>query len=339
MHEFFKIASTGKNDWWRYVVVFLIAFGAHVLGQMPVTGLLMYKAYGPDAPSASQFEIMERIQALDFEFFGISQNVAFGWLLFSFFCGFIALMLVTKPLHKRPFKTLITPFKKIRKGRLAFGFFVWLGLAAIGEGYAFFTEPENYIWTFNLGKFIPLLLLCLILLPFQTSFEELIFRGHMLQGLTRWMKYPIYPLIITSVLFGLMHGANPEIFEFGFGKMMVFYIGTGLFLGLITVLDEGLELALGVHFANNLFGALFVSFDGSALQTPTMWRMKELSTDYMLVGWFAFVAIFMILATLVFKWKNWGKIFKKVEFEDLHPVEDYVKFDPPSPEDILDDKV
>jgi hypothetical protein len=35
--------------------------------------------------------------------------------------------------------------------------------------------------------------------------------------------------------------------------MFVYYIGTGLFLG-ITLMDEGMELALGFHAANNLVG-------------------------------------------------------------------------------------
>jgi hypothetical protein len=35
--------------------------------------------------------------------------------------------------------------------------------------------------------------------------------------------------------------------------MFVYYIGTGLFLGILTLMDEGMELALGFH-ANNLVG-------------------------------------------------------------------------------------
>jgi hypothetical protein len=35
--------------------------------------------------------------------------------------------------------------------------------------------------------------------------------------------------------------------------MFVYYIGTGLFLGILTLMDE-MELALGFHAANNLVG-------------------------------------------------------------------------------------
>ena len=51
---------------------------------------------------------------------------------------------------------------------------------------------------------------------------------------------------------------------------MVYYIGTGLFLGIITLMDEGMELALGFHAANNLFTALLVTSDWTAMQTESI---------------------------------------------------------------------
>ena len=62
----------------------------------------------------------------------------------------------------------------------------------------------------------------------------------------RWL-----PLVITSVFFGLFHSTNPEVAEMGF-SVMIFYIGTGLLLGIMTLMDDGLELALGFHLGNNL---------------------------------------------------------------------------------------
>ncbi|MEL6867899.1 MAG: CPBP family glutamic-type intramembrane protease, partial [Bacteroidota bacterium] len=76
----------------------------------------------------------------------------------------------------------------------------------------------------------------------------------------RWM-----PLLITSALFGAMHLLNPEIKAFGLGLMMTYYITFGLFLGIISLMDNSLDLALGIHAATNIFGAAIVTFDGSAL--------------------------------------------------------------------------
>ena len=38
------------------------------------------------------------------------------------------------------------------------------------------------------------------------------------------------------------------------------------------MMDEGLELALGWHYANNLTAALFVTADWTALQTDSIYK-------------------------------------------------------------------
>ena len=68
-----------------------------------------------------------------------------------------------------------------------------------------------------------------------------------------------------------MHFFNPEVEKIG-SIVFVYYIGTGLFLGIITLMDEGLELALGFHTANNLIGALLVTSDWSAFQTHSIFK-------------------------------------------------------------------
>ncbi len=314
-HSFFKRALGGNNAAWTFLVGSLIVIVGHVIGQIPISALLFYKMFSMSG-GGIDMELQNKMASLDFEYFGIDANLGFSLILLSFVLGVVALYFVLKYIHKRDFLSIITPKTSLDWGRLSFGFFVWLILAMIGEGINMFLDPENYVFTMEWSSFIPLLLICLFILPWQTSFEETFMRGYLMQGMALWVKSPFIPWVMTSVIFGLLHGMNPEIGEFGFWNMMVFYIGTGLFLGLLTILDESLELALGIHFANNLFGALFVSFDGSALQTPTMFRSLEMNTDYMLVGWLVVVLIFLGLAQLKYKWTNWGKIFEQIDFYD-----------------------
>jgi membrane protease YdiL (CAAX protease family) len=66
-----------------------------------------------------------------------------------------------------------------------------------------------------------------------------------------------------------MHIFNPEVSKIGY-IILVYYIGTGLLLGIVTLMDEGMELALGFHAANNLVGALLISSDWSAFQTNSI---------------------------------------------------------------------
>jgi hypothetical protein len=132
---------------------------------------------------------------------------------------------------------------------------------------------------------------------------------------TRWV-----PFIVTSVLFGLMHAANPEVEKLGPG-VMIFYIGTGLLLGAMTLMDEGLELALGFHAANNIMAALLVTSSWTALQTDSVYiDISEPSfgiTDILpiVIGY----PLILFILGKIYKWNNWkerlfGKVMSKEEF-------------------------
>ena len=71
-----------------------------------------------------------------------------------------------------------------------------------------------------------------------------------------------------------MHVMNPEIKEFGFLTMMPQYISFGLLFGIISVLDNGIELAIGAHAANNIFLSIFVTQKSSTLQTVAMFEQQ-----------------------------------------------------------------
>ena len=158
------------------------------------------------------------------------------------------------------------------------------------------------------------------MIPLQTSMEEYYMRGYMMQGLGLMSKNRFFPLIFTSLLFGLMHIFNPEVEKLGYG-ILVFYIGTGFFLGIITLMDEGLELALGFHAANNLTAALLVTADWTAFQTNSVYR----DVSEPVLGWDVLVPVFVVFPILLFLfakkygWTNWkerltGKVLSKEEF-------------------------
>ena len=100
--------------------------------------------------------------------------------------------------------------------RFFFSFFLWGSITTLMILALYFTQPENFAWNFNSDKFFTFLVLAIILIPMQTSFEEYLFRGHMMQGIGLATNSRLVPLIVTSVLFGLMHIANPEVDKIGY---------------------------------------------------------------------------------------------------------------------------
>jgi len=240
--------------------------------------------------------------------------------LFLMLLGFVGMLLsvalCNKLINGNSFLSLTTSRSKVDFNRIFYSFFLWSSISAFMIALGYFTAPENYIINFNLQPFLILAVIVIILIPIQTSAEEYLFRGYMMQSLGSIVRNRWFPLIATSIAFGLLHSANPEIAKFG-NVVYVFYIGSGLFAGIMTLMDEGMELALGWHAANNMTAALLVTADWTALQTHSV--LKDISnpdimplSDVLIPVLVFFPAILLIFAKK-YGWTDWqGKLFGKI---------------------------
>jgi hypothetical protein len=133
-----------------------------------------------------------------------------------------------------------------------------------------------------------------------------------MQGFAALVKNRWFPLIMTSLLFGLMHAFNPEVKEFGFFTMIPQYVAFGLIFGIITILDDGIEAAMGAHTANNIFLCIMVTSESSALQTPALYQ------QYNIHPWMEFSAlcitgiVFISILKVIFRWDNFSLLFGKI---------------------------
>ncbi len=123
-------------------------------------------------------------------------------------------------------------------------------------------------------------------------------------------KNGIIPVIVTSLLFGLVHMTNPEVEKHGWGIMLPYYSLFGLFLGLLTLLDEGLELALGIHFANNFTSGLLITSPNNVLKTDAIFIAQTEDPASELLAWLVLAAIAFIIFWLRYRWKNFNLILK-----------------------------
>ena len=252
------------------------------------------------------------------------------WLLvnLSFFV-FLLLMLfgLVVYLHQRSLVSLTTSRKKIDYKRIAFAFGLVFTIQVVSFVVEYYMNPGSIVLDFKPVSFIILVLLSLVLFPFQIGLEEYVFRGFLMQQIGIVAKNRWFPLIITSVTFGLLHSANPEVATMG-GITMIFYIGTGLLLGVMTLMDEGLELALGFHFANNFLAATLVTAEYSALRTDSLFKYvpneSEITTfwDILLPILISYPIIIFVLAKK-YKWKNWkSRLFGRVPEKEASVVID-----------------
>jgi len=314
---YFEKAASGLALLPQYLLTIVIVGIAYALvGQLPLMGVLLYKINNnPDIGMAE----LDAFQAnMDFSTFGMSSNFGYFLMLLIFVIAMLTLMLCVKHIHKRPFIRLITPRKSINWQKILFGFSLWALLAIGMEAITYFTNPEVYSLQFKPVSFLVLLVLSLALLPIQTSLEELFFRGYLMPWFGRLLGNKWMALILSSVLFGLMHAFNPEVAKYGFVTMQVYYLSAGLFLGLITILDDSLELALGVHAATNFLGATLLSFEGSVLQTDTIFKASEVNPILMTVSFIIAAIIFSVICHKKYGWTGLTKLWEPVGKYEEH---------------------
>lgn len=301
---FIRQAFNARTEWWRYLIGIIIIFLAwQLFGALPFMAAIFLEA-GPEVLTLTQEEMMQVLES----------NLAFFLLLLSFAVGLAALFIVIKFLHNQSIKEATTTRKKVDWGRFFFGFSIVAIFTIVTTLVDYNLRPEDFLWNFKTIPFLILAAIALIMVPLQTSFEEYLFRGYLMQGLGVLAGNKWVPLIVTSVIFGSLHLWNPEVEKLGY-IIMVYYIGTGLLLGIMTLMDEGLELALGFHAGNNLVGALLVTADWTAFETNSV--LKDVSEPSagldILLPILIVYPIFLFLMAKTYRWSNWKeKLLGKV---------------------------
>ena len=255
-------ALTVKNNFWRYVLGVFIIFIFTQIGSIPFIVAIFNKVGLEGAANLDPSTMMTILE---------NSNLTFFYTLLTFFVGFIGFIIVIKYLHNQTILSITSSRKSIDYKRILTSFTAISTILVLNILFSFLISPEDYVLQFNLNDFLILLLIAVIFIPIQTSLEEYVFRGYLMQGLGVMFNNKWLPLILTSISFGFLHFYNPEIMKLG-SILLVHYVATGLFLGIITLMDDGMELALGFHAGNNLLIALIVTADWTVFQTTSIFN-------------------------------------------------------------------
>ncbi|MFV8352634.1 CPBP family intramembrane glutamic endopeptidase [Flavobacterium sp. XS2P14] len=286
-----------ENKFWKYIVGSLILILASFIGQLPLMiGIIYETLFNGKAYPANNTALMR--------FF--DSNVMLFLMLLSFVFIILGIIMVVRNLHSQTMLSVTTSRKNMDWSRVGFAFVIWSLFTVVVTLLSYYYSPTDFVLNFKPIPFAILLIIGVVLIPIQTSSEEYIFRGYLMQGFANLARNKWFPLLMTSVIFGGMHIFNPEVSKIGY-IILVYYIGTGLLLGIVTLMDEGMELALGFHAANNLVGALLISSDWSAFQTNSIFKnISEPSAGLDVI--FPVVIIYPILLYIFSKkynWTNW----------------------------------
>lgn len=117
---------------------------------------------------------------------------------------------------------------------------VSLGLSVWGQPGAELGRPAG----FDAGLALWSVLIVVLLVPLQAAGEEVVFRGVLLQSLGAWIKNPIIPIVVPTLIFASLHVYD----VWGLAQVAVL----GVLSGWLAWRTGGLEAAISLHIVNNL---------------------------------------------------------------------------------------
>ncbi|WP_188192467.1 CPBP family intramembrane glutamic endopeptidase [Nonomuraea sp. SYSU D8015] len=158
-----------------------------------------------------------------------------------------------------------------------------LALAVSGEGYA-----DMFGWV-GWERFLPALIVIVLLVPFQAAAEEYIFRGWFLQAVGAHVRNPVWGILIGAALFASLHGYSwtglADVFAFG------------AVMGWLAVRTGGLEAAIALHVMNNMlaFGlsAAAGTLDDALIQSKVVVPWQALVGVVVQFGLYAFGVLYL----------------------------------------------
>ena len=178
LDQFFAAASIGLTRWWRWVLgVIVVAVFWQGIGGIPLgVTILVCKASSMEVDS-SWFVCADGK-------LGPSLLPDFVLVFLAFAVGLIGIWIVVKRLHRKTLTQVTTGRESFDWSRFLYAAVVGLCvLILITLAYRFLLGVEVTFESPSLGLYLPFILIALVLIPIQTSFEEVLFRGYIMQGL------------------------------------------------------------------------------------------------------------------------------------------------------------
>lgn len=215
-------------------------------------------------------------------------------VLISFIPLLLAPILLHRFLLRGKVKELFTRSGRSFAGEVRIGALVMLGLILASSIPDFIFNNSDYKWSFDLEKFLPYLVIALLLIPMQTTAEEVFYRGWIQQRLEKGARSIWFVSTIGGLLFALPHLANPEV-SGNIALPIIGYGSTGFMLTWVTMRDKSMGLAVGAHAANNLSAGLLVSSIDSALPSASLYVTPEVSWGPAAVVSVLFIPLFIWL--------------------------------------------
>ncbi len=309
---FLDNAEKGKNNWWRYILTIILTWGGGkaLAIMLPLfISLFFYFLIFGGFTNLTQANIIFLSPLFELVMLGVIYVLLF--LLFYLLLRFI---------HQRNLISLINTVSRISWSKIFKGAGIWFTIMAFVTLISLIINPNGFEVTFNPNNIVLLVILSLTVFSIQAPFEELFFRGYLMQGIGILTKKPVVPLIITSILFAALHYGNGENSVMSVILVIHAFI-FGITMGIIVLGENRLETAMGMHIADNFFTAVIANNpDAGFGNLPSLLMIH--GTPNLVVDTLTYVLFSLTLLVVVFwnKKEKINNIFKTGQYSKIDEI-------------------
>lgn len=288
----------GKNSWKRYLSSFIVIILFIFVAGIPYA-IIGEVLVGTDGDPNTYYD------AEKMEYIGLDPLLNFALMNSTFIIWIFGIFVAVRFIHKRKFKTLITPNRNIDWKKVGYGFITFFVILSATTIIDAILNPGDYsINDISLSDFLLLFVLVLVLTPIQTTCEEVFFRGYLMQLIGKWIRNPFVLSLIAGGIFGSLHFVNPEM---GYSPILVGmdYLLAGFIWCYVSMKTNSTELAIGAHAANNMLLGWFLTMDDSSFgHIPSLFVVHNIDPAISLMWSAIAMGIFLFLSLKKYKVSN-----------------------------------
>ncbi len=289
--RFFAAAATGSTQWWRWVLGTIAVIGMFLGIVLVVTQAC--------TSSALAFICHNEIH-------GVSVLLEYGLRYLHHAAALVGVWLVARLLHKKTLTQVTTGRTSFDYGRALLAALALLCVASVVLLlYRLIPGVEVTFQARSLREFLPLVLAVLIFVSIQSGAEEVFFRGYILQGLSLLTRNKLVLAIGTAFLFTVPHlvtSSDLNVIEIVILSLVL--MPPGILLAVMTLLDGGIELAVGYHAMQNIFNKLVLNLEVGRASSSSLFA-ADADQAAVLTIYFVHIcglALALLILNLRYKW-------------------------------------
>jgi membrane protease YdiL (CAAX protease family) len=248
-------ARGGRLGLWRLAGGIVLIIGVTLLSQVVVSWALATLALVEEARTNGNLAIGQA--------WTVAASALATWTGSLFRIGsigaiWIGVWLAVAGLQRRPLACVLGADCRLSRAHFARGLLAALIMGVVGEIAFYVIDPSLHRSEVAIGDWLFWLAPFALALLLQSSAEEVLFRGYLIQSLAARFRNPWIWAFLPTLIFALLHWEARASGMMN-AAILVSIASFGMAALIATYLTGDLGAAMGIHFGNNLFALLIAS--------------------------------------------------------------------------------